>query len=499
MIVDGFNISNDSDVYLIAEMSANHNGRIENALNTIQAAKAAGANAIKIQTYTPDTLTIKSERPEFYLSGGVWDGRHLYDLYEDAHTPYEWHARLFEFAKDCEITIFSTPFDDSAVDLLEGLNTPAYKIASFEIIDLPLIRRVASTGKPLFMSTGAASMEEVSEAVQIARENGAGEILLFHCISSYPTPAEEAQLKNISYLKNKFGLLVGLSDHTLGADAAFLSIGMDCVAIEKHFIVDRSLGGPDSSFSATPAEFMDLRKKVDLAKKMTGGNAFSRSPSENQSVGIRRSIYSITNKKRGDIIKREDIKIIRPGLGLHPRYFEQLIGLKLNKDVSFGEPLDKNFFEDKTVFECKKCKEIELQRIVPSTEQIAILFDLLKNRKFSISHNSMPTSDEHDSFVRNHPYRGWWLIYDARDNSNVVGSVYVSVDNSVGINVDMEKIAFSAEYFTEILKEHIQPLPPEPSKRFGDFFYNVSPKNKDLINWLSNCGYLVSQMSLAPN
>ena len=478
-------------------MSANHNGNIENAFKTIEAAKAAGANAIKIQTYTPDTLTIRSKRPEFYLSGGLWDGRHLYDLYQDAHTPYEWHSQLFSFAKDCGITLFSTPFDDSAVDLLEDLGTPAYKIASFEIIDTPLIKRVASTRKPLFISTGAATMKEISEAVEVASKNGAEEILLFHCISSYPAPAEESQLKNIKYLKDKFGVLVGLSDHTVGSDAGFLSVGMGVAAIEKHFIVDRSIGGPDSEFSATPAEFLDLRKKVDLAKKILGKNSFSRSLSESQSSGIRRSIYSVSDKKKGDVVNREDIKIIRPGLGLHPRYFEKLIGLNLEKDMSYGVPLDETYFKDKTLFKIRKCSEIKLKNIIPTSEQITLLYELLENRKFNISHKSMPSMDKHECFVKNHPYRGWWLIYDAHNKSNVIGSVYVCFDNSVGINMEMDKIEFSAEYFTKILKKEISPLLPESSKRFQDFFYNVSPKNKELITWLSNCGYRVSQISLS--
>jgi pseudaminic acid synthase len=498
MIVDGFDISCGSDVYLIAEMSANHNGNIENAFKTIEAAKASGANAIKIQTYTPDTLTIKSKRPEFYLSGGLWSGRHLYDLYQDAYTPYEWHAKLFDYAKNCGITIFSTPFDDTAVELLESLNTPAYKIASFEIIDTPLIKRVASTKKPLFISTGAATLEEISEAIQVARVNGAEEILLFHCISSYPALAEEAQLKNIKYLKEKFDVLVGLSDHTIGTDAGFLSVGMGVAAIEKHFIVDRSIGGPDSEFSATPIEFQNLRIKVDLAKKMLGEGSFSRSPSENQSRSIRRSIYSVSDKIKGDVVKREDIRIIRPGLGLHPRYFESLIGLKLEKNMSFGEPLDESFFYSGAFPKITKCNEITLQRIIPTTDQIVMLYNLLKTRKFNISHNVMPTMDQHDSFVRSNPYRGWWLIYDAINNSNIIGSVYVSFDNSVGVNLDLDKIAFSAEYFTKILKKEINPLPPQPSIIFGDFFYNISPKNNNLITWLSDSQYVVSQISLAP-
>jgi pseudaminic acid synthase len=497
MIVDGFEISTSSETYLIAEMSANHNGNIENAFKTIEAASAAGANAVKIQTYTPDTLTIKAERPEFYLAGGLWDGRHLYDLYKEAHTPYEWHEQLFDFAKHCGITIFSTPFDDTAVELLESLDTPAYKIASFEIIDTPLIKRVASTKKPLFMSTGAASLDEISEALKVARENGAEEILLFHCISAYPAPAEEAQLKNIQFLKEKFGVLVGLSDHTIGTDAGFLSIGMGASAIEKHFIVDRSIGGPDSEFSATPIEFQELRKRVDLGKLMLGDSTFTRARSENQSSAIRRSIYSISDKKRGDVLEQKDIKIIRPGLGLHPRYFENLIGSKLEKDLSFGEPLDETHFDAKIFPKNEKCTQINLQKVIPTNKQIALLYDLLDSREFNISHSKMPSMKQHEKFVRNHPYRDWWLIHDAANNSNLVGSVYVSVDNSIGFNVDIEKIAFSADYFMQILKNEISPLPAEPSKTFGDFFFNVSPKNNDLINWLLRSQYNVSQISLS--
>jgi N-acetylneuraminate synthase len=496
MIVDGFDISNDSEIYLIAEMSANHNGNIENAFKIIEEAKAAGANAVKIQTYTPDTLTIKSKRPEFYLSGGLWDGYHLYDLYQDAHTPYEWHYRLFDYAKGCGITIFSTPFDDTAVDLLEDLDAPAYKIASFEIIDIPLIKRVASTQKPLFISTGAASLDEISEALAVARKNGAEEILLFHCVSSYPAPAEEAQLKNIKYLQDKFGVLVGLSDHTIGSDAGFLSVGMGAAAIEKHFIVDRATGGPDSDFSATPFEFLDLRKKVDLAKRMLGESTFCRPSSESQSSSFRRSIYSISDKKKGDILNGGDIKIIRPGCGLHPRYFEKLIGLKLKKDISFGMPLSESHFEDENFNKIKKCRKIEMQIITPTDDQVFLLYSLLKNRKFNISHKSMPSMELHERFVRNHPYRAWWIIYDFHNKSRAIGSVYVGLDNSVGINIDTEEIDFSAEYFMKILQDKIKPLPEEPSKIFGDFFFNVSPENNDLITWLSSSGYRVSQVSI---
>ncbi len=498
MIIDGFNISNDNFVYLIAEMSSNHNGNIENAYKTIEAAKASGANAIKLQTYTPDTLTIKSNRQEFYLAGGLWDGRHLYDLYKDAHTPYDWHAKLFEYAKKCGITIFSTPFDDTAVELLEDLDTPAYKIASFEIIDTPLIKRVASTKKPLFISTGAASLQEISEAIQVARKNGAEEILLLHCISSYPTPVDEAQLKNIQFLKDKFGTLVGLSDHTIGSDAGYLSVAMGATAIEKHFIVDRSIGSTDSEFSATPVEFKELRKKIDLAKNMLGKNFFSRSLSENQSSYIRRSIYSVCDKKKGGIITHKDIRTIRPGLGLHPRYFENLLGKKLLKDLSFGEPIDLTFIDNSDFPKVSKSHDCILKKIIPTSDQINFLYDLLRMRNFGISHNTIPTLKQHASFVKRHPYRGWWLIHDSTNVLNIIGSVYVSFDNSVGIDIDLDKISFTAEFFNKKLKKEIIPLDPKPSKIFGDFFYNVAPNNKDLITWLSESGFYTSQISLSP-
>ena len=498
MRVDGFQISADSPVYLIAEMSANHNGSIENAFKTIDAAKLAGANAIKLQTYTPDTLTIKSKRPEFYLNGGLWDGQHLYDLYQDAHTPYDWHASLFAHAKQRGITMFSTPFDDTAVELLESLNTPAYKIASFEIIDIPLIKRVSSTKKPLFISTGAASLAEISEAIENARKFGAEEILLFHCISSYPAPASEAQLRNIEFLKQKYGVLVGLSDHTIGSEAGFLSVAIGASAIEKHFIADRSIGGADADFSATPSEFQDLRNKVDLAKQMLGSNHFSRSDSESQSSGIRRSIYSVSDKKSGDVITPEDIKIIRPGLGLHPRYYADLIGAKLTKDVSFGEPLDPSFIEEGTLSCASKSSDFSLEQVKPTAEQEQILFERLGSRKFSISHKNMPTLEEHVEFVRNHPYRMWWLIVDALDTEKIIGSIYVNHDNSIGIDIDLEQVNFSASLVTQKIKKLIAPVDAQPSIIYGDFFYNVSPHNQDLIDWLSESEYYTSQVSLSP-
>jgi N-acetylneuraminate synthase len=497
MLVDGFKISPESPVYLIAEMSANHNGNIETAINTIESAKLSGANAIKLQTYTPDSLTIKSDRPEFYLTGGLWGGRNLYDLYKDAHTPYDWHETLFRHAKECGITIFSTPFDDTAVELLEGLNTPAYKIASFEIIDIPLIKRVASTKKPLFMSTGAASINEITEAVQTARKNGAEEILLFHCISSYPAPAAEAQLKNIKFLRDKYGVLVGLSDHTIGSDAGFLSVAMGATAIEKHFIMDKSIGGADADFSATPRELKELRAKLDLAKQMLGVDSFLRSDSESQSSSIRRSIYSVSNKKKGNVIMQDDIKIIRPGLGLHPRYFDCLVGATLRKDLSYGEPLDASYFDDIGFLTTGKSVDFNLEKVAPTSDQEMTLYKLLAERKFNISHNKMPSIDEHKEFVRSHPYRAWWLIHDSINSSNVLGSVYVSFDNSLGLNIDLDKISFTASFFTQKIKKLISPVNPKPSKIYSDFYYNVSPNNQDLINWLVEAGYYKSQISFS--
>ena len=246
------------------------------------------------------------------------------------------------------------------------------------------------------MSTGAASINEITEAVQTARNNGADEILLFHCISSYPAPAAEAQLKNINFLRDRYGVLVGLSDHTIGSDAGFLSVAMGATAIEKHFIIDKSIGGADADFSATPSELKELRAKLDLAKQMLGKNSFSRSDSESQSSVIRRSIYSVSNKKKGNVITQDDIKIIRPGLGLHPRYFDCLVGAKIQKDLSYGEPLDASYFDDTDFLISSKSVDFNLVKVTPTSDQEMILYKLLAERKFNISHNKMPSIDRQD-------------------------------------------------------------------------------------------------------
>lgn len=332
--------------YIIAELSANHGGSIESAKLAINVAKESGASAVKIQTYTPDTMTIPSEKSDFKITSGLWKGYTLYDLYKEAHTPYEWHKELFDFAKEKGITIFSSPFDESAIDLLEDLNAPAYKIASFELIDLPLIKRAAKCGKPLLMSTGMANKNEVREALEVALKYGCGDVLLFHCISSYPTPVAESNLKNIEFLRNEFDVEVGLSDHSMSNLASTISISLGAVAIEKHFKPKDDTIGPDSSFSITPSQLNLLVKDCNNAWQSLGKTGFNRSSTEKDSLKHRRSIYFIRNLKKGDIIKSEDVKVIRPGFGIPPKYIRSIIGKKVNQNVERGDPVLFNFFKD---------------------------------------------------------------------------------------------------------------------------------------------------------
>lgn len=337
LFINGRELSPKNPPYIIAEVSANHNGSIERAKETITAAKEAGVSAVKIQTYTPDTMTLNSDRDDFQIKEGLWEGRSLYDLYAEAYTPFEWHADLFQHAKDIGIPLFSTPFDESAVDLLESLKTPAYKIASFEIVDLPLIKYVAKTKKPMLMSTGMANETEIGAALEVARSHGTGEILLFHCISSYPTPIEHSNLNTIRYLKKEFGVEVGLSDHTLGTTAAVASIALGAVAVEKHFTLDRNNKGPDSAFSLEPNEFQTLTTDTENAWRALGQTGFHRADIEKDNTKFRRSIYFVKDLKAGDIISENDIKRIRPGFGLSPKHFDDLIGKPVKKDVVCGE------------------------------------------------------------------------------------------------------------------------------------------------------------------
>lgn len=333
--------------FVIAEVSANHNGSLDRALETITAAKECGADAVKIQTYTADTMTIDCDLPDFRIKGGLWDGYKLYDLYKWAQTPYEWHKPIFEHAKKEGITLFSTPFDETAVDLLESLDTPAYKIASFELTDLPLIEYVAKTGKPMILSTGMATEEEIHEAVTTAREAGCKELILLHCISSYPAPIDQAHLRQIPALAKKFKLPVGLSDHTLGTTAAVASTTLGACLIEKHFTLSRKEKGPDSEFSMEPSELKQLCRDIRDARQALGGEAFRRQPAEKMNKNFRRSIYFVKNLPAGHIVQDGDIRRIRPGKGLAPKELIRVVGRKLKKAVLRGTATSQDLFEDR--------------------------------------------------------------------------------------------------------------------------------------------------------
>ena len=335
-------ISVNAPPYIIAELSANHNGCLKKAKEIIFSAKKSGANAIKLQTYTAETMTIDSDKNDFLIKGGLWDGYNLFKLYEEAHTPFEWHRELFRYAKDIGLTIFSTPFDESAVDLLEELEVPAYKIASFELVDIPLIKYIAKNKKPILMSTGMASPSEISEAIDAARSGGCDELLLFHCISSYPTPICESNLRNIVELKNKYSVEVGLSDHTLGTIAATTAVALGATAIEKHFTLSRDDESHDSKFSIEPNELKELVKNTYDAWSSIGSKGFSRSSLESQNKTFRRSLYFVKDMNVGDIITEKNIRRIRPGYGLPPKYLEKILGKKVTKNVKFGDRVSWN-------------------------------------------------------------------------------------------------------------------------------------------------------------
>ena len=344
--IAGRRIGPDTPPYVIAELSANHNGSLERALQTIDAAHQAGANAIKLQTYTADTMTIDCDAPEFMINGGLWDGYKLYDLYEWAHTPFEWHQALFDHAEKIGITLFSTPFDETAVELLEKLGSPAYKIASFENTDLPLIECAARTGKPMIISTGMASEDEIGEAVETARVAGCSEIALLHCVSSYPAPLEQANVSRVSALSHRFDVIAGLSDHTLGTTASVAAVALGAAVIEKHFTLSRSDKGPDSEFSLEPDELKQLCRATSEAWKARGEEGFERQPAEESSKVFRRSIYFVRDLSAGAVITEKDIRRIRPGMGLPPKEFEKLLGRKLKTAVTRGTATRSDLLED---------------------------------------------------------------------------------------------------------------------------------------------------------
>ncbi len=342
--INGRKIGPEFSPYVIAEISANHNGKLDTALRIIDAAKAAGAGAVKLQTYRPDTITLDCDSDEFRIQGGLWDGRTLFDLYREAHMPWEWHAPLFEYARKVGITIFSSPFDNTAVDLLEDLNAPAYKIASFEAVDLPLIKYAASTGKPMIISTGMADSEEIQEAIDAAREGGCKELAILHCVSGYPAPSADYNLRTIPDMIERFGLVVGLSDHTLDNTTAITSVALGASIIEKHFTLNRSGGGPDDSFSLEPAEMTALCQGVHTAWEALGKVDYGRKSSEQGNVKFRRSLYFVKALKTGEVITPDAVRSVRPGFGLAPKFIDDVIGRRVVKDCAFGTPVKKDVF-----------------------------------------------------------------------------------------------------------------------------------------------------------
>lgn len=335
----------DYPPFVIAELSANHNGRLETAMKIIEEAQKAGADAVKLQTYTPDTITLNCDSEEFQIHGGLWDGKTLYELYQEAHTPWEWHKPLFEHARKLGITIFSSPFDNTAVDLLEDLNAPAYKIASFEAVDLPLIQYVASTGKPMIISTGMADAEEIKEAIEAARSGGCQELAILHCVSGYPAPAEDYNLRTIPDMMQRFGLVTGLSDHTMDNTTAITSVALGASIIEKHFTLDRSGGGPDDSFSLEPAELAALCRDSKTAWVALGKVDYERKSSEQGNVKFRRSLYFVKDLKAGDVITADAVRSVRPGYGLAPKNMALVLGRTMKNDGLRNTPVPKNILD----------------------------------------------------------------------------------------------------------------------------------------------------------
>lgn len=323
--------------YIIAELSANHNHKLDNALRSVVAARKAGADAIKIQTYTADTITLDCDGDDFVLKGGLWDGSRRYDLYRQAYTPWEWHEEIFKVAREEGIDCFSTPFDPTAVDLLESLGTPVYKIASFEITDIPLISYIASKHKPVILSTGVATLGDVSLALETLRSSGAGEITLLKCTSEYPAPVSKANLRTMTDMRSRFGTRVGLSDHTLGSDVAVAAVALGADVIEKHFILDRSIGGPDSAFSMQADEFAAMVRSIRNVEAALGDVVWPEDPDSVPGRDSCRSLYVCADVKAGDVVTGENLRSVRPGFSLHPKYLPQMLGKRYRRDMSKGD------------------------------------------------------------------------------------------------------------------------------------------------------------------
>ena len=333
-------------VFIIAELSANHNGDIETAKKTVIAAKNSGADAIKLQTYTADTITLNTNKEDFRINQGtIWDGKLLYDLYKEAYTPWEWHKEIFDLAKELDLVCFSSPFDHSAVDFLETLNCPIYKIASFEITDIPLISYVASKGKPIIISTGIAQYEDISLAVEACKKQGNSDITLLKCTSSYPAPIEEANISLMQQIAKDFQVKVGLSDHTMGSTLPIIATALGASVIEKHFILDRSIGGPDASFSMNEREFSEMVKQIRAAEKSLGSTNYKLSKKQEEAKAFSRSLYISKEIKKGETASKENIKSVRPGYSLHPKHFSQIVGKKAKKDFSIGDRISLSDFE----------------------------------------------------------------------------------------------------------------------------------------------------------
>ncbi|ENM3828775.1 pseudaminic acid synthase [Vibrio cholerae] len=343
--IDGRRIGPDYPPYIVAELSANHNGDINRAFQIIEEAKQAGADAIKLQTYTHETITMDCDSEEFQINGGLWNGQTLYELYKSAHLPWDWHKPLFKKAADLGITIFSSPFDFTAVDLLEELEAPAYKIASFELIDLPLIARVAKTGKPMIMSTGMANEDEIQEAINVAQQNGCEQLIVLHCVSGYPAPAEQYNLRTIADISTRFDVLSGLSDHTIDNATAVASVALGACLIEKHVTLDRNGGGADDSFSLEPKELYTLCRDTKIAWQAMGKINYERTDAELGNVKFRRSLYVVKDIQKGEYFNRQNVRSIRPGYGVAPKYYDDVLGKVAKIDLKAGTALKMEHFK----------------------------------------------------------------------------------------------------------------------------------------------------------
>ena len=337
--IDGRKIGKGQPVYVVAELSANHNQCFDEAVRLIHAAKEAGADAIKIQTYTPDTITLDCDAEYFWIRGTVWDGRRLYDLYREAFTPWEWQPKLKAEANSIGLPLFSAPFDETAVDFLQEMGVPAFKIASFELVDVPLIRRVAATGKPMIMSTGMAMLEEIETAVSAARSAGADQIALLKCVSAYPAPADEMNLLTIPHLATTFGLEAGLSDHTLGTEVAVAAVALGARIVEKHLTLSRDVEGPDSAFSLEPDEFREMVSAIRTVESALGAVTYGPSKSERPNITFRRSLFVVQDVARGELFTPGNVRSIRPGHGLPPAALDRVIGKPAARNIERGTPL----------------------------------------------------------------------------------------------------------------------------------------------------------------